>query len=158
RFALPDGVIYLDGNSLGPPPKAAFTELQRTARQEWGDGLIRSWNAAGWFTLTDTLGDRVGRLIGAQRGETAVTDTTSINIYKVLHAALALRPDRPVILAEADSFPTDLYVAEGVAASRPGTRLRLAGTHEPLEALVDAQTAVVLINHVDYRSGILRDM
>lgn len=158
RFALPDGVIYLDGNSLGPPPKAAFEELQRAARQEWGEGLIRSWNDAGWFTLTDTLGDRVGRLIGAQAGETVVTDTTSINVYKALHAALALRPDRSVILAETDSFPTDLYMAEGVARSRPGTSLRLAASHEPIDSLIDGHTAVVLINHVDYRSGVLRDM
>jgi kynureninase len=158
RFALPDGVIYLDGNSLGPPPKAVFDELQQAARQEWGDGLIRSWNAAGWFTLTDTLGDRVGRLIGARRGETVVTDTTSVNIYKALHAALALRPDRGVILAEADSFPTDLYMAEGVAKSRPGTTLRLAASHEAVDSLIDERTAVVLINHVDYRSGVLRDM
>jgi len=158
RFALPDGVIYLDGNSLGPPPKAAFAELERAAREEWGQGLIRSWNAAGWFTLTDSLGDRIARLVGAAPGETVVTDTTSINIYKVLHAALALRPDRSVILAEADSFPTDLYIAEGVAASRPGTGLRLAASHEPIESLIDARTAVVLINHVDYRTGVLRDM
>jgi len=158
RFALPEGVIYLDGNSLGPPPKAVFAELDQAARHEWGEGLIRSWNDAGWFTLTATLGDRIGRLIGAQPGETVVTDTTSINIYKVLHAALALRPDRNVILAEADSFPTDLYMAEGVAASRAGTSLRLAASDEPIESLIDERTAVVLINHVDYRSGVLRDM
>ena len=79
-FHLPADVLYLDGNSLGPPPKAAFAELDKAARHEWGEGLIRSWNAAGWFTLTDTLGDRIGRLIGAEPGETVVTDTTSINI------------------------------------------------------------------------------
>ena len=158
RFELPAGVIYLDGNSLGPPPKAAFAELEQAARQEWGEGLIRSWNSAGWFTLTDVLGDRVGRLIGAEPGQTVVTDTTSINIYKALHAALALRPDRTVILAEADSFPTDLYMAESVAAARPGTSLRLMAADEPVESLVDERTAVVLVNHVDYRSGVLRDM
>ena len=158
RFELPAGVIYLDGNSLGPPPKAAFAELEQAARQEWGEGLIRSWNSAGWFTLTDVLGDRVGRLIGAAPGQTVVTDTTSINIYKALHAALALRPDRTVILAEADSFPTDLYMAESVAAARPGTSLRLMAADEPVESLVDERTAVVLVNHVDYRSGVLRDM
>ena len=158
RFELPTGVIYLDGNSLGPPPKAAFAELEQAARQEWGEGLIRSWNSAGWFTLTDVLGDRVGRLIGAEPGQTVVTDTTSINIYKALHAALALRPDRTVILAEADSFPTDLYMAESVAAARPGTSLRLMAADEPVESLVDERTAVVLVNHVDYRSGVLRDM
>jgi kynureninase len=158
RFHLPSDVIYLDGNSLGPAPKSVFAELERTARQEWAEGLIRSWNTAGWFALTDTLGDRVGRLIGAEPGETVVTDTTSINVYKALHAALSLRPDRRVILAEADSFPTDLYMAEGVAASRAGVTLRLAPGGTDLGALIDDQTAVVLINHVDYRTGALRDM
>jgi kynureninase len=158
RFHLPDGVIYLDGNSLGPAPKAVFAELEQAAREEWAEGLIRSWNAAGWFTLTDTLGDRVGRLIGAETGETVVTDTTSVNIHKALHAALALRPDRTVILAEADSFPTDLYIAEGVAASRPGVTLELAPSGTALEPLIGQRTAVVLVNHVDYRTGVLRDM
>lgn len=157
-FQLPHGVIYLDGNSLGPPPKAAFAELEQAARQEWGEGLIRSWNAAGWFTLSDTLGDRVGRLIGAEAGETVVSDSTSINIYKALHAALALRPDRRTILAERDSFPTDLYMAEGVAASRAGTTLRLAPDNASLASMSDSDTGVVLINHVDYRTGALRDM
>jgi kynureninase len=157
-FHLPADVLYLDGNSLGPPPKAAFVELDKAARHEWGEGLIRSWNAAGWFTLTDTLGDRIGRLIGAEPGETVVTDTTSINVYKALHAALGLRPDRTVILAEADSFPTDLYIAEGVASARAGVRLRLASAGVALDSLIDEQTAVVLINHVDYRTGALRDL
>ncbi|GEP53466.1 kynureninase [Reyranella soli] len=157
-FELPAGIIYLDGNSLGPPPKAAFAELEQAARREWGEGLIRSWNEAGWWSLTDTLGDRVGRLIGAQAGETVVTDTTSINVFKALHAALALRPERRVILAERDSFPTDLYIAEGVAASRPGTELRLAADGADLGTMVDERTAVMLINHVSYRTGALRDM
>jgi kynureninase len=157
-FHLPEGVIYLDGNSLGPPPKAAFAALERVARQEWGDGLIRSWNAAGWWTLTDTLGDRIGRLIGAAAGETVVSDSTSINVYKALHAALALRPSRKTILAERDSFPTDLYMAEGVAQSRPGMALRLAADDVPLEAMIDEGTAVVLINHVNYRTGELRNI
>jgi kynureninase len=158
RFHLPAGVIYLDGNSLGPAPKTVFAELEHAARHEWAEGLIRSWNDAGWFTLTDTMGDRVGRLIGAAPGETVVTDTTSINIHKALHAALALRPGRGVILAEAASFPTDLYMAEGVAASRPGASLRLATDSGELASLIDDSTAVVLVNHVDYRTGVLRDM
>jgi len=157
-FELPPGVIYLDGNSLGPPPRAAFAELEQAARREWGEGLIRSWNDAGWWSLTDTLGDRVGRLIGAQAGETVVTDSTSINVFKALHAALALRPQRQVILAERDSFPTDLYIAEGVAASRPGAELRLSADSTTLADMIDERTAVVLINHVDYRTGALRDM
>ena len=157
-FRLPAGVIYLDGNSLGPPPKSAFAELEKTAQHEWGEGLIRSWNAAGWFTMTDTLGDRVGRLIGAEPGETVVTDTTPINMFKALHAALGLRAERTVILADADSFPTDLYMAEGVAKSRAGVTLSLAPDGRALASLIDERTAVVLINHVDYRTGALRDM
>src|SRR6185312_15135553 len=153
RFELPAGVIYLDGNSLGPPPKAVFAELEQAARREWGEGLIRSWNDAGWFTLTDTLGDRIGGLIGADAGQTVVSDSTSINVFKTLHAALALRPGRSAIVAEADSFPTDLYMAEGVVASRPGATLRQATTDAELDALIDGRAAVVLLNHVDYRSG-----
>src|SRR5262249_3726560 len=113
RFHLPDGIIYLDGNSLGPAPKSVFAELEQAARRDGAEGLTRGWTAANWFPLTDTLGDRIARLIGAEAGETVVSDSTSINVYKALHAALALRPGRHVILAEADSFPTDLYVAEG---------------------------------------------
>ena len=159
RFILPEGVIYLDGNSLGPASKAAFEELETAARQEWAQGLIRSWNSAGWFELTQQLGDQVGRLIGAAPGETVVTDTTSTNIYKALHAALSLRPDRSVIVSEAGSFPTDLYMAEGVAATRPGTQIRLEGVDAPtIEELIDDSVAVVLVNHVNYRSGELRDM
>jgi len=158
RFEFPAGIVYLDGNSLGPPPKAALDELETAARREWGDGLIRSWNNAGWFSLPETLGDRVGALIGAKPGETIVTDTVSVNVYKALHAALALRPGRHTILAEADSFPTDLYMAEGVATSRPGTTLKLAHDDEPLESLIDDDTAVLLVNHVDYRTGVLRNM
>ena len=157
-FELPAGVIYLDGNSLGPPPKSVFAELEQAARREWGQGLIRSWNDAGWWSLTDTLGDRIGRLIGAQAGETVVTDSTSINAFKALHAAFAIRPERQVILAERDGFPTDLYIAEGVAASRPGAELRLSADSTSLADMIDERTAVVLINHVDYRSGALRDM
>lgn len=159
RFILPEGVIYLDGNSLGAASKAAFAELEAAARQEWAQGLIRSWNGAGWFELTQQLGDRIGRLIGADAGETVVTDTTSTNIYKALHAALSLRPGRSVIVAESGSFPTDLYMAEGVAATRPGTQIRLEGVDAPtIEELIDDSVAVVLVNHVNYRSGELRDM
>lgn len=159
RFVLPDSVIYLDGNSLGPASPAVFAELDKAAREEWAGGLIRSWNAAGWFDLPLELGDRIGRLVGAAKGQTVVADTTSINVYKALHAALALRPDRSVIVAEAESFPTDLYMAEGVAATRPGTRLRLEGVDGArIEELIDGDTAAVLVNHVNYRTGALRDM
>ncbi|WP_315928866.1 kynureninase [Mesorhizobium sp. SP-1A] len=159
RFVLPEGVIYLDGNSLGPAPHTAFLELREAATEEWAQGLIRSWNTAGWFDLPVQLGDRIGRLVGAAPGQTVVADTTSANVYKALHAALALRPGRNVIVAEAGSFPTDLYMAEGVASTLPGTRLKLEGVDaERIDNLIDADTAVVLVNHVNYKTGTLRDM
>jgi len=159
RFILPSGLIYLDGNSLGVASHAAFAELQKAAAEEWGQDLIRSWNTAGWFDMPLALGDRVGRLIGAAAGQTVVCDTTSINIYKALHAAMALRPDRSVIVSEGGSFPTDIYMAEGVVSTRPGASLRLEGVDAPsIEDLIDGKVAVVLVNHVNYKSGELRDM
>lgn len=159
RFILPEGVIYLDGNSLGAASPSAFAELQKASAQEWAQDLIRSWNTAGWFDLPTRLGDRVGRLIGAAAGQTVVCDTTSINIYKALHAAMALRPERSVLVAEAGSFPTDLYVAEGVASTIPGAILRLEGVDAPtIEELIGEDVAAVLINHVNYKTGELRDM
>jgi kynureninase len=158
-FFLPDGVIYLDGNSLGPVPKAALRELKIAAQQEWGEDLIRSWNKAGWFDLPATLGDRIARLIGAAPGETVVTDTASINIYKAVLAGLNLRPDRSAIVAEGLGFPTDIYMLEGVASVRADIRVRLEGLDGPrLEDLIGDDVAVVLVNHVDYRTGVLRDM
>lgn len=158
-FVLPEGLIYLDGNSLGVASQAAYGEIDKAARLEWGQDLIRAWNKDGWFEMPLELGDRIGRLIGAAPGQTVVADTTSINIYKALHAALGLRPDRSVIVAEAGSFPTDLYIAEGVASTRPGTTLRLEGIDaETIEDLIDDKVAVVLVNHVNYKTGELRDM
>jgi kynureninase len=100
RFVLPEGIIYLDGNSLGPMPRTAAGILNRTIEREWGEDLIKSWNSAGWFDMPARLGDRVGALIGAAPGQTLVCDTTSINLYKAVHAAIGLRPNRNVILAE----------------------------------------------------------
>src|SRR5215217_7295066 len=113
RFTIPDGVIYLDGNSLGPMPRAAASVLHRTIEQEWGHDLVRSWNSAGWFDMPVQLGDRVGVLLGAASGQTLVCDTTSINLFKGIHAAIGLRPNRDVVIAEDAAFPTDLYVIEG---------------------------------------------
>ncbi|MBA4220751.1 MAG: kynureninase [Methylobacterium sp.] len=159
RFHLPEGTIYLAGNSLGPAPVAAFADMETALRREWAEGLVRSWNDAGWFALVGTLGDRLGRLVGAGPGQTVVCDSVSVNVYKALHAALALRPDRNVIVAEGGSFPTDLYVAEGVAAGRPDIELKLEAVDaEKIEDLIDERTAVVLVNQVDYKTGELRDM
>lgn len=158
-FHLREGLIYLDGNSLGPPPKQAFAEIETAVHREWADGLITSWNNAGWFMLTDTLGAQVARLIGADGDEVVVCDTTSINIYKTLQAALSLNPQRRGIVAEGGSFPTDLYIAQGVSAFAEGTDLKLEGVDaDRIEDLIDNTTAVVLANHVDYRTGEVRDM
>jgi kynureninase len=159
EFALPEGLIYLDGNSLGAAPKSALAAIEAAGREEWAQGLIRSWNAAGWFMLTDRLGDRIGALLGAEAGETVVCDTTSINLFKALHAGLSLRPDRSVILPEEGRFPTDLYIAEGVASSAAGARVKLCEMDAPgLASALDPSVAVVLVNHVDYRTGRLRDL
>src|SRR5260370_42340363 len=146
RFVIPDGVIYLDRNSLGPMPRAAASILNHTIEREWGQDLIRSWNSAGWFDMPVRLGDRVGALIGAASGQTVVCDTTSINLYKAIHAAIGLGPDRDVVIAEDESFPTDLYVVEGAmkSAGRPMTR-RLSGAAGPAtEALRDRNVAVAV--------------
>src|SRR5262245_46559204 len=159
RFVLPEGVTYLDGNSLGAAAPAVFAELTKAATEEWANGLIRSWNTAGWYDMPVKLGDRIGRLIGAAPGQTVVTDTTSINIYKALHAAMAMRPGRKVVVAEGSSFPTDLYMAEGAVSTLPGATLKLEGVDAAsIEDLIDETVAVVLINHVNYKSGEMRDM
>jgi kynureninase len=160
RFVLAEGLIYLDGNSLGPMPRAAAGVLNRTIEQEWGRDLIGSWNSAGWFDMPVRLGDRVGALIRAAPGQTVVCDTTSINLYKAVHAAIGLRPDRNVIIAEDESFPTDLYIVEGAmkSAGRPMQR-RLVGADGPsVEALLDNNVAVAVLSHVNYRTGELLDM
>jgi kynureninase len=159
RFVLADGLIYLDGNSLGPMPRAAGAAFTRMIEEEWARDLVKSWNSAGWFDMPSRLGDRLGALIGAAPGQTIVCDTTSINLYKAIHAAIGLRPGRDVVVAEAGSFPTDLYIVEGAMASagRP-MRRRLVGQDGPIESLLDEKVAVVVLSHVDYRSGRLSDV
>ena len=117
QFDLPDGVIYLDGNSLGARPKRALARAQQVIAAEWGHDLIRSWNSAGWFALPKTLGNRLAPLIGARDGEVVVTDTTSLNLFKALAAALHLQKDTPrkVIVTERANFPTDIYMAQGLS-------------------------------------------
>jgi kynureninase len=159
-FTLPAGVIYLDGNSLGPLPKAAPERIARAVREEWGEGLIRSWNSAGWFDLPRKLGDRIATLVGAGPGEVVATDSTSINLFKVLSAALAIAaadaPGRRTIVSERSNFPTDLYIAEGLCRER-GLRLQLVEPGE-IAAAVDDDTAVLMLTHVNYRTGAMHDM
>lgn len=158
-FHLPEGVIYLDGNSLGPAPKEVFKKMEKVLHQEWAEDLIRSWNNAGWWELTDRLGSMVAKLIGADDDEVVVCDTTSVNLHKVLHAALSLKSGRNKVIAEADCFPSDLYVLEGVKSLRPDLEILLEGRDgSSIHEMLDEQVAAVLINHVDYRSGIIRDM
>ncbi|MBT8768391.1 kynureninase [Metapseudomonas boanensis] len=162
-FALPEGVIYLDGNSLGARPAAAQERARQVLAEEWGDGLVRSWNTAGWRALPERLGNKLAQLIGAAEDEVVVTDTTSINLFKVLVAALRVQanrdPSRKVIVSEASNFPTDLYMAEGLADMlQQGYSLRLVQSPEELPAAIGADTAVVMITHVNYKTGYLHDM
>ena len=160
RFSLPEGVIYLDGNSLGAMPKTAAARVAEVVTQEWGQGLIRSWNSADWFTLPQRLGDKIAPLIGAQAGEVVVTDSTSINLFKVLSASLSIcaqdDPKRTTVLSERSNFPTDLYIAEALCKAR-GFELVLVEPEHLGSALTD-QVAVLMLTHVNYRTGAMHDM
>ncbi|MBK8665171.1 MAG: kynureninase [Burkholderiales bacterium] len=159
-FDLPDGVIYLDGNSLGALPRAVPARVAQVVAEEWGRDLIQSWNTAGWFDLPGHVGDRIAPLIGAGQGEVVAADTTSINLYKVLSAALHLAaqdaPSRRVIVSERSNFPTDLYIAEALCKERGGT-LRLIEPHE-IAASLSPDVAVLMLTHVNYRTGAMHDM
>ncbi|WP_426193249.1 kynureninase [Massilia sp. DWR3-1-1] len=160
-FDLPDGVIYLDGNSLGARPASALARAQHVIGEQWGKDLIRSWNTAGWFDLPRRLGDRIAPLIGARAAEVVVTDTTSLNLFKALAAAVHLqRPSgRRVIVTERENFPTDIYMAQGLSRwLDDGYTVKLVDSPEQLPAAIDADTAVVMLTHVNYRSGRLHDM
>jgi kynureninase len=158
RFALPDGVIYLDGNSLGPLPRATAAIVQDAVRRQWGEDLITSWNKHGWVDLPQRLGAKIARLLGARPHEVLVADSISVNLFKLIAAALGLRSDRPVVVSERGNFPTDLYVAEGLRDLLGGRlELRLVETEE-LEAALDHDTALLMLTHVDYRTGRMHDM
>jgi len=165
-FALPEGVIYLDGNSLGARPRAALDRARAIITAEWGDGLIRSWNTAGWYDLPIRLGTLLAPLIGAAPDEVAVTDSTSVNLFKVLAAALHMQqaqPQRRLIVTERDNFPSDIYMAEGLLGwLARGYELRLLDAWSDLPALLAGpageQVAVVMLTHVNYRTGRMLDM
>jgi kynureninase len=153
RFHLPSGLIYLDGNSLGAMPKSVPARIARLLEQEWGDDLIRGWTKDGWMDLPLAVGAKIGSLIGAGEGETVVADSTSVNLFKVLGAALRLRPDRRVILSECTNFPTDLYIAQGLAAMIGGDYAVRAVERSEIEAALSPDIAVVMLTQVDYRTG-----
>ncbi|PZQ01974.1 MAG: kynureninase [Variovorax paradoxus] len=159
-FTIPPGVVYLDGNSLGVMPAAAPARIAAAVTEEWGTQLIRAWNSAGWFDLPQRLGDKLARLVGAQPGELVCTDSTSVNLFKVLSAALKIAaedaPQRRLVVSERSNFPTDLYIAEGLCRER-GYELRLVDAPGQVAALLP-ETAVLMLTHVNYRTGAMHDM
>jgi kynureninase len=159
EFVLPDGVTYLDGNSLGALPKATPARLAQVAQHEWGVDLIRSWNTAGWITLAQRIGDKIATLVGAGAGELIVADSTSVNLYKALKSAVLLgarSATRRFIVSERSNFPTDLYIADSVAREH-GLELKLVDGAE-LGAHLNDELAVLMLTHVNYRTGRLHDM
>jgi len=157
RFTLPKGVIYLDGNSLGPTPAATRGRIDEAVAREWGEGLIRSWNDEDWIGAPARVGAKIASLIGAAPSEVVVADSTSVNLFKLLSAALGARTDRKVILTEAGNFPTDLYVAQGLADLLPGVEARAVAS-EAVETAIDETVAVVMLTHVHYKTAARRDM
>ena len=159
-FDLPAGVIYLDGNSLGAQPRAVPARVAAVVAQQWGRDLITSWNKAGWFALPRRVGDRIAPWIGAQAGQVVAADTTSINLYKALSAALSIARQqddtRRVVVSERSNFPTDLYIAEALCRER-GCTLKLIEPHEVLQSL-QPDVAVLMLTQVNYRTGALHDM
>ncbi|MEP6019811.1 MAG: kynureninase [Paracoccaceae bacterium] len=157
-FDLPNGVLYLDGNSLGPLPKSAPARVARVLQDEWGGQLIRAWNSAGWMDMPRRVGDRLAGLVGAPAGSVATGDTLSIKVYQALAAALKMRPDRRVILSDAGNFPSDLYMAQGLIRTiEKDYELRTPTPKDVMDAITQ-DVAVVMLTQVDYRSGRLHDM
>ncbi|MBW6524932.1 kynureninase [Sphingomonas sp. RHCKR47] len=157
-FHLPEGVIYLDGNSLGPLPLAAEARVGQVLREQWGDQLIRAWNDSDWMTLPSRVGDRIARLIGAPAGSVVTGDTLSIKVFQALAAALALAPaDRRVVLSDSGNFPSDLYIADGLLSALGGRELKVVAPEEVADA-IDETVAVTMLTEVDYRTGRLHDM
>ena len=157
-FELPDGVIYLDGNSLGPVPRGAADRVARVITTQWRNDLIRAWNTAGWMAQPKSVGDRIARLIGAPAGAVATGDTLSIKVYQALAAALRLRPERRVILSDSGNFPSDLYMAQGLIDTIGKGHSLKTPPPEAVADQIDETVAAVMLTHVDYRSGRLHDM
>ena len=158
-FSLPDGEIYLDGNSLGALVASVAPRMERAIKDEWGRGLIRSWNDAGWYPAPQRVGATIARLVGAQPQEVVVCDSTSVNLFKLLGAALRLRPGRRVIVGEIGNFPTDMYVAASVAELM-GAELRCVAPQDVEAAIAHAgpDLAVLTLTEVNYKTGRLYDM
>ena len=159
RFDIPDGMIYLDGNSLGPLAHGVRDRVRDVVDREWGQDLITSWNRNDWIGLGRTVGGRIAALIGAGPGEVVAADSTSVNLFKLLSAAVQLRPGRRTIISEAGNFPTDLYIAEGlIGLMGGGYRLKLIDDGDDIAAALDDDVAVAMLTQVDYRTGRKLDM
>lgn len=157
-FHLPDGITYLDGNSLGPLPKTAANRISQVTADEWGEMLITGWNRAGWMASPGRIGDRIGRLIGAEPGHVMTGDTLSVKVYQALAAAIEMRPERRVILSDSGNFPSDLYMAEGLIRSLDrGHELRVVAPGEVADAITE-EVAVLMLTEVDFGTGRLHDM
>jgi kynureninase len=162
KFHIPENTIYLDGNSLGPMPLATAARVQHTVEDEWKNLLITGWNKAGWYIQPRVLGDRLAPIIGAPQGSVVIGDTLSVKVYQALAAGLHMRPGRRVILSDTGNFPTDLYMAEGLIRSfdRGGSlnlELKVVEPESVAEHLDDS-VAVMMLTHVDYRTGRMHDM
>ncbi len=158
KFHLPDGVIYLDGNSLGPLPRGVDTVIADMVRDQWGGNLIKGWNVDGWMDQPTRVGDQVARLIGAPHSSVTMGDTLSVKVYQALSAGVRMRPDRKVILSDSGNFPSDLYIAQGLIQQLgQGHELRIVAPEEVSAAISD-DVAIVMLTQVDYRTGRLHDM
>src|SRR5690348_243398 len=153
---MPEGVVYLDGNSLGPLPAATPLALKRTMEQQWGKDLIASWNKHGWIDWPKNVAAKLAPIVGAEPDELLIADSTSVSLFKLLAAAACARPERRTIVTQKANFPTDLYVAEGVATTL-GLELKAVAREKILKAL-NRDTAVLTLTHVDYRSAEVHDM
>ena len=159
EFFLPKNTIYFDGNSLGPVPKKTIKNLNKTINEEWGKDLINSWNKANWINLPQTLGDKIAPLLGAKSGEVVVVDSTSLNLFKVLTSALRLNKNRKKIVSESTNFPSDLYILEGVNGMLNNHyECQLIDDDINFEKYIDSSTAVVMLSHINYKTGSISDM
>lgn len=157
RFALPDGIIYLDGNSLGALPRTTSAHMSEVIERQWGKDLITSWNKHGWIEWPTRIAAKLSPIVGADPNELLIADSTTVCLFKLLAAAVAARPGRSTVLTEEGNFPTDLYAAQGLAGLLPNLRVKAVSADELADAL-DQSVAVLFLTHVDYRSGARHDM
>ena len=159
EFFLPKNTIYFDGNSLGPVPTKTIKNLNKTINEEWGKDLINSWNKANWINLPQSLGDKIAPLLGAKSGEVVVVDSTSLNLFKVLTSALRLNKNRKKVVSESTNFPSDLYILEGVNGMLNNHyECQLIDDDINFEKYIDSSTAVVMLSHINYKTGRISDM